>query len=191
MKKKTEILLLALMLMLAAGCGTKVNHKSPEAVAESLVNAYHEQDERAVKKCFGLDPGKDCKQEIQKEIDYNLTFFKAHDAVGIKIKEAKSLGTFDKKELVYVRYNYEIKGRKEKQEAPALGFYFLEKRGRKYYVVPAIDVTPDMSKISKKEFSEFSKTRIYKEYDKQYQNFIRKNPKYENELKNRFEELSN
>ena len=46
-----------------------------------------------------------------------------------------------------------------------------------------------MSENSRKEYSEFMKGDVYQEYDKAYQTFIRKNPKYENSLQNKFEEI--
>lgn len=177
-------------MLTTGGCGTRVNHKRPEAVAKSLISAYQKEDEKAVKKCFGLEPKKECAKEIQQEIDYNMNFFKAHEASGIEIERAESLGNIDEKELVYVWYNYEMKGKRGKEKAPALAFYFVQKKDKKYYVVPAKEVTEEMSDMSGQEYQKFIKTEDYKAYEKQYQRFIRKNPKYENALKNRFSELS-
>lgn len=188
MRKKRGIIIFIAAAVLLCGCGLKVSNKTPESVAKSLITAYQEQDEKAVKKCFGLDTAKACPEEIQGEIDYNMKYYEVHEAETIGFEKAGSLGESDKKELVYVWYYYEIKGTKETQRVPALSFYFVQKKDKKYYVVPARDVTEKMSDISKEKYNEFIKTEVYKKYDKAYQAFTRKNPRYENTLQNNFKE---
>ena len=192
MKNKKGIIICMIMIsiLLLGGCGTKVSHKSPEAAVKSLISAYQNQDNKAVKKCFGLDPDKKCAEEITKEISYNMNYFKAHEAEKVEFEKAKSLGKYDKYELVYVWYNYKVKKQKETLEVPAMSFYYIKKKDKKYYVVPAKDVTEDMSKNSREQYTEFMKDDVYKDYDKAYQDFIRKNPKYENSLQNKFQEIT-
>ena len=91
--------------ILFAGCGTKVSHKTPEAVVKSLISAYQNQDGEAVKKCFGLDLDKKTDDAVQKEMNYNMKYFEAHEADKVKFEKADTLGTADKKKLVYVWYN--------------------------------------------------------------------------------------
>ena len=192
MKNKKGIIICMIMIsiLLLGGCGTKISHKSPEAVVKSLISAYQNQDEEAVKKAFGVNPDKKYAKEIQKEIDYNMDYFKAHEADKVEFRKAKSLGKFDKYELVYVWYDYKVKKQKETLEVPAMSFYYVKQKDKKYYVVPAKDVNEKMSENSRKEYSEFMKGDVYQEYDKAYQTFIRKNPKYENSLQNKFEEIT-
>lgn len=192
MKNKKGIIIgiVMMFILLMGGCGTKVRYKSPEAVVKSLISAYQNQDQKAVKKCFGLDPDKKCAKEIKKEIDYNMNYFKAHEAEKVEFKKAKSLGKFEKKELVYVWYDYKVKKQKETLEVPAMSFYYVKQKDKKYYVVPAKDVNEKMSENSRKKYSEFMKGDVYQEYDKAYQTFIRKNPKYENSLQNKFQEIT-
>ena len=54
MKNKKGIIICMIMIsiLLLGGCGTKISHKSPEAVVKSLISAYQNQDEEAVKKRF-------------------------------------------------------------------------------------------------------------------------------------------
>lgn len=192
MKNKKGIIIgiVMMFILLMGGCGTKVSYKSPEAVVKSLISAYQNQNQKAVKKCFGLDPDKKCAKEIKKEIDYNMNYFKAHEAEKVEFKKAKSLGKFEKKELVYVWYDYKVKKQKETLEVPAMSFYYVKQKDKKYYVVPAKDVNEKMSENSRKKYSEFMKGDVYQEYDKAYQTFIRKNPKYENSLQNKFQEIT-
>lgn len=192
MKNKKGIIIVMIMIsmLLLGGCGTKVSHKSPKAVVKSLISAYQDQDQKAVKKCFGLNPDKKCAEEIKSEINYNMNYFKAHEAEKIDLKKVKSLGKFDKYELVYVWYNYKVKKQKETLEVPAMSFYYVKEKDKKYYVVPAKDVNEEMGENSRKKYSEFMKGDVYQEYDKAYQTFIRKNPKYENSLQNKFQEIT-
>ena len=80
--------------------------------------------------------------------------------------------------------------KKEIQEVPALSFYNVKEKDKKYYAVPAKDVTDEMSQASRENYQEFVKIEDYKKYEKEYEAFIRKNPKYENSLQNKFKELS-
>lgn len=189
-KKGLVVFLFVFALAALSGCGVKVSNKTPEAVVKSLISAYQGQDQKAVKKCFGLKPDEEGAKEIKTEMEYNLKVFEAYDAEEVSFEKAESLGEFDGKYLVYVCYNYQIEEQKEKQKVPALSFYFVEKKDKKYYVVPAMNVTDKMTKISGKEYDKFTKTETYIQYDKAYQRFIRKNPKYENKLENRFKEIS-
>lgn len=188
-KKGIIVCMIMIFILLLGGCGTEVSHKSPESAVKSLISAYQNQDQKAVKKCFGVNPDKKCAEEIKKEIDYNMNYFKAHEAKKVEFKKAKSLGKFDKYELVYVWYNYQVKKQKETLEVPAMSFYYVKQKDKKYYVVPAKDVNEEMSENSRKQYSEFMKDDVYKDYDKAYQTFIRKNPKYENSLQNKFQEI--
>ena len=165
MKNKKGIIICMIMIsiLLLGGCGTKVSHKSPESAVKSLISAYQNQDEKAVKKCFGVNPDKKCAKEIKKEIDYNMNYFKAHEAKKVEFKKAKSLGKFDKYELVYVWYDYKVKKQKETLEVPAMSFYYVKQKDKKYYVVPAKDVNEEMSENSRKQYSEFMKDDAYKD----------------------------
>lgn len=197
MKYTKELLLFSIMvtfLLCLSGCGVKVNTKSPEGVAKSIVEAYLKDDENAVKKCFGLDPKEECADEITKEINYNVNILKAHEADKVKFTKSESLGNFNGYDMVYVIYNLEKKDKDSKKsealEIPSLSLYFIQKKEKKYYVVPAKDVTEEMSKISSEQFAEFMKSEEYKTYEKEYKNFIRKNPTYEDTYKEKLSELS-
>ena len=63
----------------------------------------------------------------------------------------------------------------------------MKEKDKKYHVVPAKDVTDELSKISSEEFSKFMKTDVYKTYEKDYKKFIRKNPNFEENMKKEME----
>ena len=76
MKNKKGIIICMIMIsiLLLGGCGTKISHKSPEAVVKSLISAYQNQDEEAVKKAFGVNPDKKCAEEKFWELFQNTVF---------------------------------------------------------------------------------------------------------------------
>lgn len=193
MRKKRGLFVLLLgvfLLLILPGCGVKVSNKSPEAVVKSLANAYQAEEEEAILKCMGIESAKNLDDTIKQEINYNSKLFQAHGAKEIQIRQAEVIGEFEKKDLVYIWFTYEIEEKKETLQAPSLAFYFVNKKDEKYYVVPAKDVTDEMSEYSRKKYAQFTKTEEYKQYQKEYKEFIRKNPKYETKLEENFKELN-
>ena len=193
MKKIRGILLsmtAVIVLLSLGGCGTKVNTKSPEKITESLIEAYTKTDEDAVKKCFGVDKKDKVSSELKTEIKHYMTLFEAYDAKSVKFTKCESLGSFNGYELMYAIYTLKKEDSESKTtlEIPCLSVYYVQNNNKKYSIVQAKDVTEEMSKNSKKEFQKFMKTDEYKTYEKDYKQFTRKNPSYEEELTNLLEQ---
>jgi len=193
MKKLRGILLsmtAVIVLLSLGGCGTKVNTKSPEKITESLIEAYTKTDEDAVKKCFGVDKKDKVSSELKTEIKYYMTLFEAYDAKSVKFTKCESLGSFNGYELMYAIYTLKKEDSESKTtlEIPCLSVYYVQNNNKKYSIVQAKDVTEEMSENSKKEFQKFMKTDEYKTYEKDYKQFTRKNPSYEEELTNLLEQ---
>lgn len=187
MKKFKGVIILSFLIALClSGCGVKVSNKSPESVVKSIVKAYQKQDEKAVKKCFGIDAKKKAQADIKTEIDYNMKLFKAREANDIEITACKSLGNFNGSDLVYIIYNYELKDEKAKksevQKAPAISMFYVKEKDKKYYIMPAKDITDKLIGISEKEYEKFMKTEVYKVYANEYKKFVRENPGYEESI---------
>lgn len=192
MKKLRGILLsmtAVIVLLSLGGCGTKVNTKSPEKITESLIEAYTKTDEDAVKKCFGVDKKDKVSSELKTEIKHYMTLFEAYDAKSVKFTKCESLGSFNGYELMYAIYTLKKEDSESKTtlEIPCLSVYYVQNNNKKYSIVQAKDVTEEMSENSKKEFQKFMKTDEYKTYEKDYKQFTRKNPSYEEELTNLLE----
>ena len=193
MKKLRGILLsmtAVIVLLSLGGCGTKVNTKSTEKITESLIEAYTKTDEDAVKKCFGVDKKDKVSSELKTEIKHYMTLFEAYDAKSVKFTKCESLGSFNGYELMYAIYTLKKEDSESKTtlEIPCLSVYYVQNNNKKYSIVQAKDVTEEMSKNSKKEFQKFMKTDEYKTYEKDYKQFTRKNPSYEEELTNLLEQ---
>ena len=193
MKKLRGILLsmtAVIVLLSLGGCGTKVNTKSPEKITESLIEAYTKTDEDAVKKCFGVDKKDKVSSELKTEIKHYMTLFEAYDAKSVKFTKCESLGSFNGYELMYAIYTLKKEDSESKTtlEIPCLSVYYVQNNNKKYSIVQAKDVTEEMSENSKKEFQKFMKTDEYKPYEKDYKQFTRKNPSYEEELTNLLEQ---
>lgn len=192
MKKLRGILLsmtAVIVLLSLGGCGTKVNTKSPEKITKSLIEAYTKTDENAVKKCFGMDKKDKVSSELKTEIKHYMTLFEAYDAKSVKFTKCESLGSFNGYELMYAIYTLKKEDSESKTtlEIPCLSVYYVQNNNKKYSIVQAKDVTEEMSENSKKEFQKFMKTDEYKTYEKDYKQFTRKNPSYEEELTNLLE----
>lgn len=193
MKKLRGILLsmtAVIVLLSLGGCGTKVNTKSPEKITKSLIEAYTKTDEDAVKKCFGMDEKDKVSSELKTEIKHYMTLFEAYDAKSVKFTKCESLGSFNGYELMYAIYTLKKEDSESKTtlEIPCLSVYYVQNNNKKYSIVQAKDVTEEMSENSKKEFQKFMKTDEYKTYEKDYKQFTRKNPSYEEELTNLLEQ---
>ena len=193
MKKLRGILLsmtAVIVLLSLGGCGTKVNTKSPEKITKSLLEAYTKTDEDAVKKCFGMDKKDKVSSELKTEIKHYMTLFEAYDAKSVKFTKCESLGSFNGYELMYAIYTLKKEDSESKTtlEIPCLSVYYVQNNNKKYSIVQAKDVTEEMSENSKKEFQKFMKTDEYKTYEKDYKQFTRKNPSYEEELTNLLEQ---
>lgn len=193
MKKLRGILLsmtAVIVLLSLGGCGTKVNTKSPEKITKSLIEAYTKTDEDAVKKCFGVDKKDKVSSELKTEIKHYMTLFEAYDAKSVKFTKCESLGSFNGYELMYAIYTLKKEDSESKTtlEIPCLSVYYVQNNNKKYSIVQAKDVTEEMSENSKKKFQKFMKTDEYKTYEKDYKQFTRKNPSYEEELTNLLEQ---
>lgn len=193
MKKLRGILLsmtAVIVLLSLGGCGTKVNTKSPEKITKSLIEAYTKTDEDAVKKCFGMDKKDKVSSELKTEIKHYMTLFEAYDAKSVKFTKCESLGSFNGYELMYAIYTLKKEDSESKTtlEIPCLSVCYVQNNNKKYSIVQAKDVTEEMSENSKKEFQKFMKTDEYKTYEKDYKQFTRKNPSYEEELTNLLEQ---
>lgn len=137
-----------------------------------------------------MDKKDKVSSELKTEIKHYMTLFEAYDAKSVKFTKCESLGSFNGYELMYAIYTLKKEDSESKTtlEIPCLSVYYVQNNNKKYSIVQAKDVTEEMSENSKKEFQKFMKTDEYKTYEKDYKQFTRKNPSYEEELTNLLEQ---
>ncbi len=176
MKKGIRILFVFVILMTAvSGCG--VSHKSPEGVVKSLIKAYDSGKEKKILNCYGVKDKAD--ETTQKEIDGTLKYIKAHDTKSIEIVKCDTIKKYENYSLVYVYYELNLGNKKA---YPCLSTYIAGKKDGKYYVLSSKDITPEMSKQAASDYASFMNTNVYKNYTKEYEVFIKKNPGYEDKI---------
>ena len=181
MKKKIRLIALgiaALLIFTMSGCG--VSHNTPEGVVESLIEEYVKGKENNIKDCYGQK--KDTEESLQTEIDATIKYFKAHNVKKLKINECDSLSESKDYTYVYILYNLVLE---DEQEYPCVGTYMVEKKDKKYYVLPSSKITEDMSKQAATDYAKFMTTDSYKNYTKAYNTFIKKNLGYEDKIANK------
>lgn len=183
--KKGVLLMLtaSIMIILMGSCSNGVKNKSPEDVVRSLILSYQDQDTQVVKECYGIEE-EEVQEDVQKEMDYNMRLFKAYQADKIKFEKSDSLGESGESQLIYVWFTYETEETEKK--CPVLSFYYVNKNGKRYYVVPAKDVTEEMSTYSRNAYEKFMNTSTYKNYQEDLKKFQEENPSYKEELDKRF-----
>lgn len=169
------LLVLLLLIFGLKGCG--VSHKSPEGVVKSLIKAYGDGNEKRIKDCYGAK--KDTEEALQKEIDATIKYFKAHNTKKVEIQECDVLSESEKYTYVYVNYYLELDN---DQAYPCISTYMTNKEDGKFYVLPPSKITDEMRKQAASDYVKFMTTNTYKNYIKDYDTFIKKNPGYEDKI---------
>lgn len=170
------VLVIVVVLILGIrGCG--ISHKTPEGVVKGMIESYANGKEKKVKECYGAK--KDTDNALQTEIDATMKYFRAHNMKSISIEDCDVLSENKKYTYVYIIYKLELENG---QTYPSIGTYMTAKEDGKYYVLPASKITQDMSKQAAADYAKFMTTDTYKNYTKDYDTFIKKNPGYEEKI---------
>lgn len=157
------------------GCG--VSHKSPEGVTESLIKAYADGKEKRVKDCYGQK--KNTEDSLQAEIDATIDYFDAHNVKDLEIKDCDTLS--EGKDYTYVYITYDLK-LDNGQLYPCVGTYMVGKNEKDYNILPPSKITDEMRTQAAADYVKFMTTDTYKQYNKDYDTFIKKNPGYEDKI---------
>jgi hypothetical protein len=158
-----------------SGCG--VSHKSSKSVVESLIKYYVEGKETEIKDCYNQK--QDTEESLQTEIDATISYFSAHNASKLDIIDCDIISEYADYTYVYIRYNLVLD---KSQEYPCIGTYIVGKNNNKYYVLPPSEITSDMSTKAATDYAKFMTTDTYKQYTREYDAFIKKNPGYEEQI---------
>jgi len=175
------VVLIIVFFSLFSGCG--VSHGSPKSVTKSLIEAYGKRSERLVKDCYGQR--KQTESSLQTEIDTMMAYLDAHNTKDIHINKTDILWEDETDACVYILYGLVLESG---QEYPCLGTYVAEKKGGKYYILPPSAIDGKISSRTAEAFTKFMTMDTYKDYTKEYNTFVRKNPGYEEKIATRMGE---
>jgi hypothetical protein len=179
MKKKGILALLVLnvaIMCLSTGCG--VSHSSPEGVVKSLVKYSQKGNTKKVLNCYGMND-KQADENTKEEIQAVAAYYEAMKSQDIRIESCDIIEKYDDYDYVYVFYKVELSKNKE---YPRVETYFVNKNGKKYNVIPTKDITSEMSSQAESAYQAFMDSDAYKQYLKDYDTFVLKNPNFEEEL---------
>jgi len=169
------VIVLLLLSFGLKGCG--VSHKSPEGVVKSLIKAYADGNENRAKDCYGVN--KDAEEALQQEINATIKYFQAHNTKKVEIQECDVLSKNKEYAYVYVNYYLELEN---EQAYPCISTYMTSVKDGEYFILSPSKVTDDMRKQAAVDYAKFMTTNTYKNYVKEYDMFIKKNPGYEDKI---------
>lgn len=169
------VVLLIVLIFGVSSCG--VSHRSPKGVVSSLIESYGDGKAKKALKCFGSH--KEATEDLKKEVDATIKYFKAHNAKKVEIESFDILSENENYTYVYIIYNFVME---DEQIYPCISTYMVKNEGGKYYVVPPSEVTAEMSEQAVVDYEKFMTTDIYKKYTQEYETFTKKNPGYEEKI---------
>lgn len=169
------VVLLIVLIFGVSSCG--VSHRSPKGVVSSLIESYGDGKAKKALKCFGSH--KEATEDLKKEVDATIKYFKAHNAKKVEIESFDILSENENYTYVYIIYNFVME---DEQIYPCISTYMVQNEDGKYYVVPPSEVTAEMSEQAVVDYEKFMTTDIYKKYTQEYETFTKKNPGYEEKI---------
>ena len=170
------ILVILLIVLLVKGCGG-VSNGSPQGVVKSLVKAGVAGKEKEMKKCYGA--GTEISADLQAEITASVKYYKAHNPKKVTVSKCDVLATYDKYTYVYITYNLVLEN---EQAYPRIETFMVGKKDKDYYVLPSSEITEEMNQQAAADYAKFMTSDVYKQYTKDYDAFIKKNPGYEDKI---------
>lgn len=179
--KAKIIALIILVVLIVVGISSlvkscTVSHKTPESVSKALVESYVKGSQRKIRKCYGV---KKADEELQQEIDATIQYFEAHASKDLMIDDCGVI--YEDGDYTYVYVTYELV-LEDDQSYPCISTYMTQNKDGEYYVLTNADITDEMSATAAEKYAEFMTTDAYKTYAEAYDNFIGRNPAYEEEI---------
>ena len=168
------ILLIVFCFARFAGCGAKA--KTPEDIVGRLVREFENGN---TKKIFSYYNSSSEDESLTAQIDAMQDYIGAHAPKSIRILQSDTLWEEDSYAFVCILYNLVLEN---DQEYPCIGTYMTQRQGTSYYIMPPSKITQNMVKEAAEAYSQFMETESYREYVKEYNTFIKKNPGYENKI---------
>ena len=170
-------LLLIIIVIIVGVRSLGSSHKSAANVAKSLIQASVDGNAGKMKDAYGISG--DAMIDMQESLDATIAYYEAHDVKKVNIKSTGTLFEEGDYTYLYVLYNLVLEN---DQEYPCIGTYIMQNVEGKYYVLPPSKVTEDLSQKATDAYQKFMTTDTYKNYSREYDTFIKKNPGYEEKI---------
>ena len=164
-----------LAFVLFSGCG--VSHKSDHAVVHSLIEAYGKGRESQILECYGQK--KNPEESLQAEVTARLAYFEAQGMKSIEVGKIDEMGSYNDISFVYALYRLVLEN---EEKIPCLSTFAVRQEDGKYVVLSPGKITTETASAAAESYTKFMTTDLYKEYLKEYNTFIKKNPGFEENL---------
>ena len=153
------------------------SHRTAENVVKELVKASVDGNAGGMKDAYGING--EVMVDMQEAFDATAAYYKAHNVKKTEIKTSGTLFEDGNYSYVYILYNLLLDN---DQEYPCIATYITQNIDGKYYVLTPANVTEDMSAKATASYQKFMTTDTYKNYSREYDTFIKKNPGYEEKI---------
>ena len=153
------------------------SHRTAENVVKELVKASVDGNSGSMKDAYGING--EVMVDMQEAFDATAAYYKAHNVKKTEIKTSGTLFEDGDYTYVYVLYNLLLDN---EQEYPCIATYITQNVDGKYYVLTPAKVTEDLSAKATQSYQKFMTTDTYKNYTREYDTFIKKNPGYEEKI---------
>ncbi len=153
------------------------SHRTAENVVKELVKASVDGNAGGMKDAYGING--EVMVDMQEAFDATAAYYKAHNVKKTEIKTSGTLFEDGNYSYVYILYNLLLDN---DQEYPCIATYITQNMDGKYYVLTPANVTEDLSAKATASYQKFMTTDTYKNYSREYDTFIKKNPGYEEKI---------
>ena len=171
------ILIAAVVILIFVLRGCAGGKNSPAGVAERLIEECIAGKTEKAAECYGISGAPE--GALASEIDGAITYYSAHNAQKMNVIKSDALFETEDMAYVYVRYNLVLD---DQQEYPCLRTFMTRKVDKTWTVVETSAITGDMQAQAEEAFNKFMTTGIYKDFNKDYDTFLKKNPGYEERI---------
>ena len=171
------VLIAAVVILVFVLRGCMGGKNTPAGVAERLIEECIAGKTQEAAECYGVTGAPE--GALATEIEAAVSYYSAHNAQKMSVVKSDSLFETEDTAYVYVRYNLVLD---DGQEYPCLRTFMTRKVEEKWTVVETSAVTETMQAQAEEAFNKFMTTGIYKDFNKDYDTFLKKNPGYEERI---------
>ena len=171
------VILIAVVVLVFVLKGCLKNKNTAAGIAEKLVEESVGGNIGKMSACYGVsdEPGAALSSEMEAAVEY----YKAHNAKKVSVVKSDILYEDDNMTYVFVRYDLVLE---DDEKYPCLRTFMTHKIEDKWYVMETSAITDSMKNMAQDAFDKFTTSDTYKEFNKDYETFLKKNPGYEERI---------